>query len=264
MSCRSLCCHQKEGEPNEHFWQALVAAGDRGGHGQRGWGADRDVVRTGHSGRPRLARQPAGAPGGPGAVRQARPFRAGGRRAAAVDHRERGPVLPAAGGEQVAGRDGSAHLAARQPGWCRSRPVLCRFRQPDPGTGGAGGWPAELGHRRDQLPLAAAQVGGCPGRSQPGVARCHLGAPGRRGSPPLAPTGRWLPATARRLGDVPRPRRGGHEGRGRGPAHYRRRFAAGFLGERARIRSPAGRPRHHRFRQQRHGRRGHHHGGPRP
>ena len=50
----------------------------------------------------------------------------------------------------------------------------------------------------------------------------HLGLAGRAGASPLAPARRRLPATAGRLGDVRRPRRGGHQVLGRSPLHDRR------------------------------------------
>ena len=109
-------------------------------------------------------------------------------------------LLPADGRGQDAGRDGGDHLAARQRRRRRPRRVLRGLRQPDAGAGAAGGGPAELGHRRHHLPVAAAQVGRRPGRPEPGLAGHHLGPAGRAGAWPLAPAGRRLPARSRATG----------------------------------------------------------------
>ena len=144
---------------------------------------------------------------------------------------------------QDAGRDGGDHLAARQHRRRRPRRVVRGLRQPDARAGRPGRRPAELGDRRHDLPVAAAQVGRRPGRPESGLARHHLGAAGRAGARPLASARRRLPAAARRLGAVRRPRRGGHQVRRRRAVHDRRRLAAELLGERARVRRSARRGR---------------------
>ena len=131
------------------------------------------------------------------------------------------------------------------------RRVLCGIRQLDAGTRRAGGRPAKLGDGRNFVPVAAAQLGRCPRRPEPIVARHHLSPPGRRGAWPLAPAGRRLPARARRLGALRRARRGRHEVHRRGPGHDRRRLAAQLLRQRPRVPCPAGRAGCRRLRRQR-------------
>ena len=53
-------------------------------------------------------------------------------------------------------------------------------------------------------PFPLPDVGRCPGRHEPGVARRHLGDGRRPGARPLAPGRRRLPAAAGRLGPVRR------------------------------------------------------------
>ena len=99
------------------------------------------------------------------------------------------------GGEQDAGRDGGDHLAARQRRRRRPRPILRGVRQPHPGAGRSGDRPAELGHRRHLVPVAAARLGRCPGEPEPGLAGHHVDRPGRAGTRSLAC--RWATATGR-------------------------------------------------------------------
>ena len=225
-----------------------MAAGDRAGQPERRRGDHGFLVPAQGHRRFLVADQPAGQLAGPAALG---PAGTGQRRHAAHGHRQRRPALPAAGPGQDTGRDGGDDLAAGQPRSRRPRPVLCRVRQPDPGAGGQGRWPAELGDRWQLVSLAAADLGRCPGRGEPGVARGHLDPAGRPDARAVAPARRWLPAAARRLGAVQRPRGGGHRVRARGAAHDRRGFAAELLGQRAPVPRPAGRPGSGRVRQQR-------------
>ena len=170
---------------------------------------------------------------------------------AALGHRQRRALLPADGGRQDPGRDGSCHLGPRQHRRRESRRVMRGLRQPDPGTGRPGHRRAELGDRRHDLPVAAAQMGRCPGRPEPGFTRDHLRAAGRAGARSLASAQRRLPSAARRLGPVPRARRGGDGLLRRCPAHHRRRLPARLLGECPRVPRLPGRRRGCRRREQR-------------
>ncbi len=158
------------------------------------------------------------------------------RRPAAGGHRERGRVLPAAGQDQDAGPDGGADLGQDQQRRRRPRAVLRGVRQPHARTRRAGRRPAELGHGRRHLPVAAAGVGRRTGGHQPGLARHHVRGGGRAGARPLASARRRVPAAARRLGRVQRPRRGGDQLLRRRAGHDRRRLAARPHRERALIR----------------------------
>ena len=158
------------------------------------------------------------------------------RRAAAGGDRQRGRVLPAARQDQDARPDGGADLGQHQHQRRRPRPVVRRVRQPHARARRAGGRPAELGHRRRELPVAAARMGRRAGGHQPGLAADHVPGRGRAGARPVARARRRVPAAAGRLGGVRRPRRGGDQLRRRGARHDRRRLAARPHGQRALVR----------------------------
>src|SRR5579875_26589 len=99
----------------------------------------------------RAGRAPGAAAGGRPASRQ--------RRDAPGRDRACGQVLPAAGRDPYASRDGAADLECRQPQWRRPRGVVRGLRQPDARAGSAGGRSAKLGNRRDHLSVAAALLG---------------------------------------------------------------------------------------------------------
>ena len=131
------------------------------------------------------------------AARAARP-----RPAAALGHRQRGPLLPPHGQEPDSGGDLGHNLAERQHRRRRSRPVRRGLRQPDPRAGGAGRWPAKLGDRRQRPTRGRCTSGPSARRPESGLPRRYLHPPGRRGPWPLASAERWIPAAARRLGAV--------------------------------------------------------------
>ena len=173
------------------------------------------------------------------------------RRAAPVGDRQRREVLPADRRDSQSRPDGGAHLGQHQPERRRPRAVVRGLRQPHPGTGRAGGRPAELGQRREVLPVSAARLGRCPGRPEPGVARRHVRHGGREDARPLAPGRRRLPAPAGRLGAVRAPRRGRDPLLGRGARHDRRGLRPRPHGQRPLLRPGAGGGRRGRFRRQR-------------
>ena len=125
------------------------------------------------------------------------------------------------------------------------------LRQHDAGARGSADGPAELGDRRLQLSVAAAGLGRCAGRPEPGIPRHHVGSAGRTGASPLAPAGRRLRSAARRLGPVRRPCGGRDEVLRWCPVHGRRRLAAQLLGQRPRVPGTTGRPGRGRVCQQR-------------
>ena len=173
------------------------------------------------------------------------------RRAAPVGHRQRREVLPADRRDSQSGPDGGAHLGQHQPERRRPRAVVRGLRQPHPGTGRAGGRPAKLGQRREELPVSAARVGRRPGRHEPGVARRHLGHGGRPDARPLASGRRRLPAPAGRLGPVRASRRGRDRLLRRGARHHRRGLRTRPDGQRPLLRRHAGGGRRGRLRRQR-------------
>ena len=173
------------------------------------------------------------------------------RCAAPVGDRQRREVLPADRRDSQSRPDGGAHLGQHQRERRRPRAVVRGLRQPHPGTGRAGGRPAELGQRREVLPLSAARLGRCPGRPEPGLARRHVRHGGREDARPLAPGRRRLPAPAGRLGAVRAPRRGRDPLLGRGARHDRRGLRPRPHGQRPLLRPGASCGRRGRFRRQR-------------